>query len=316
MPTVFIDGHEGTTGLQILDRLKEREDIELIEIPGEKRKDVQTKTGCLNEADLVILCLPDGAARESVGLIHNRRTKVIDASTAHRISDGWVYGLPERNKAQREKIRLSNRVSNAGCYATGFILAVYPLIHLGIMPVDYPATIHAVSGYSGGGKKLIHTYEKESHTDLVSLSHRPYALGLNHKHVPEMQQWTGLSYPPVFNPAVGNFYNGMLVCIPLVSRLLCKAVSAENIQEILSGYYETEPFVQVMPFGKEDYLEAGFLSATACNGTNRIELLVFGHQQQILLVARLDNLGKGASGAAVQNMNIMLNVEEGRGLIL
>jgi len=184
MKTVFIDGQEGTTGLQILDRLKERNDIELIEIPAEKRKDVQTKTAYLNEADLVILCLPDPAAIESVGLIENTRTKVIDASTAHRISDGWVYGLPERNKTQREKIRASDRVSNAGCYATGFILAIYPLVHLGIMPVNYPVTIHAVSGYSGGGKKLIHTYEKEKNSEPSSLSHRPYALGLNHKHVP------------------------------------------------------------------------------------------------------------------------------------
>jgi len=316
MHTVFIDGQEGTTGLQILDRLKEREDINLIEIPVEKRKDVQTKTDYLNQADLVILCLPDQAARESVSLIRNPRTKVIDASTAHRISDGWVYGLPERNKDQREKIRRSIRVSNAGCYATGFILAAYPLIHLDIIPADYPVTIHAVSGYSGGGKKLIRTYESEVHPDPSSLSHRPYALGLNHKHVPEMQRWTGLSHPPVFNPAVGNFYNGMLVCIPLISRLLKRGLSAEAVRETLAGYYETEPFVQVMPFNKDDYLEAGFLSATACNGTNRIELFVFGHQDQILLVARLDNLGKGASGAAVQNMNIMLNVEEGKGLIL
>jgi len=316
MKTVFIDGQEGTTGLQILDHLTKRDDIELMEIPVEKRKDVQTKTTYLNEADLVILCLPDPAAKESVSLIDNPRTKVIDASTAHRISEGWVYGLPERNKTQRDEIRASHRVSNAGCYSTGFILAVYPLIHWGIMPIDYPVTIHAVSGYSGGGKKLIHAYEHEKPSDPDSLSHRPYALGLNHKHVPEMQRWTGLSYPPVFSPAVGNFYKGMLVSIPLVSRLLKKAVSAEDVQDVLANYYENERFVRVMPYGNEDFLENGFLSATTCNGTNRVEFFVFGHKHQILLVARLDNLGKGASGAAVQNMNIMLNIEEGKGLIV
>lgn len=315
MKTVFIDGQEGTTGLQILDRLKERDDIELLEIPNEKRKDTGTKTTFLNEADLVMLCLPDQAAVESVGLITNPATKVIDASTAHRTSSDWVYGLPERSKEQREAVRNAQRVSNPGCYATGFILLIYPLVHQDIMPVDYPVTVHGASGYSGGGKKLIRIYEDPDKVEPDSFSYRPYALDLKHKHIPEMQRWTGLSNPPVFTPSVGNFYSGMLVSVPLVSKRLNKVVSAEKIRNILADYYDTEPFVKVMPFESNGYLENGFLSPTGCNGTNRVDIFVFGHEDQVLLVSRLDNLGKGASGAAVQNMNLMLNLEEDEGLL-
>ena len=314
MKTVFIDGQEGTTGLQILDRLKDRDDLELIEIPHDKRKDVEAKTTFFNEADLVILCLPDQAARESVSLISDPATKVIDASTAHRTSEGWTYGLAELNDTQRHAISTSRRVSNAGCYATGFILAANPLVVRGVLPLDYPITVNAVSGYSGGGKELIQAYEDTDASEDESLSHRPYALGLQHKHVPEMQRWTGLHQPPLFTPSVGSFYKGMLVSIPLVTRLLRKKLSAGDMRDLLADYYETEPFVQVMPFENDDHLDNGFLSPTACNGTNRIDIFAFGHDQQILLVARLDNLGKGASGAAVQNMNIMLDLEESSGL--
>ena len=314
MKTVFIDGQEGTTGLQISDRLKKRDDIELIEIPAEKRKDVATKSEYLNEAELVILCLPDDAAKESVSLIRNQRTKVIDASTAHRIAEEWVYGLPELKPDQREKIRSAQRVANTGCYAAGFILLIHPLIRQNIMPTDYPTVVHGASGYSGGGKKLIAAYENPHKSNPDSFFYRPYALGLAHKHLPEMQRWTGLIHPPLFFPSVVNYYNGMLVSVPLTSRLLNKHPSASEIQEILAGYYESEAFIRVMAFGSDTCLDNGFLAATECNDTNRLDIFVFGHQQQILLVSRLDNLGKGASGAAVQNMNIMLNINEEKSL--
>ena len=301
--------------MKILDRLKARDDIELMEIPAAKRKDIRTKTAYLNEAELVVLCLPDEAARESVSLIHNPATKVIDASTAHRTSQGWVYGLPEISKAQRGQIRASNRVSNPGCYPTGFILAIYPLIAEGVVSLDYPVTVHAVTGYSGGGNKLIDAYRNHDTSETASISYRPYALGLKQKHVPEMQRWTGLRYAPIFTPAVGNFFNGTLVSIPLVSRLLNQKVSPKDVHHILGNYYQSEPFVKVMPLDSDNYLQDGFLSPTACNGSNRIELFVFGYEEQLLLVARFDNLGKGSSGAAVQNMNIMLNLQESKGLI-
>ena len=310
MKKVFVDGHEGTTGLMIMDRLRARDDIELIEIPGDKRKDREARRERLNDADLAILCLPDEAAKESVGLIENPRTKVIDASTAHRTSEGWVYGLPELDREQRGRIRTSRRVTVPGCYATGFVLAVRPLVSHGIVPEDYPITVHAVSGYSGGGKKLINVYENRAAAEPASMVHRPYALGLEHKHVPEMQKWTGLAYAPLFAPSVGDFYKGMLVSIPLLPRLLRQKTAPAAVRELLGSYYASEPFVRVMPLDSEGYLDNGYLSATACNNTNMVEIFVFGHAEQILIVSRLDNLGKGSSGAAVQNMNIMLGLNE------
>lgn len=315
MNTVFIDGQVGTTGLMILDRLKTRDDIELLQIPKDKRKDIKTKEKYLNDADLVILCLPDDAAVESVALINNPATRVVDASTAHRTRDGWVYGLPELAPGQRELIKASKRVSNPGCYPTGFVLALYPLIAGGIVPPDYPVTVHAVSGYSGGGNKLIDAYESCELAEPESMVYRPYALNLKQKHVPEMQKWTGLRHPPLFSPAVGNFYKGMLVSIPLLPRLLSRKVTLKSVHEILERYYESEPFVQIIPFDNAPYLINGFLSATACNDTNCVELFVFGNEEQIMVTARLDNLGKGSSGAAVQNMNIMLGLDETTGLL-
>jgi N-acetyl-gamma-glutamyl-phosphate reductase len=314
MKTIFIDGQHGTTGLQIRDRLKMRHDIELLEIPEAKRKDAAAKAEYLNRADLVILCLPDDAAAESVSLITNPQTKVIDASTAHRTADSWVYGLPELRKAQRTQLQMAMRVTNPGCYPTGFILALYPLIQQQIVPTDYPMTVHAISGYSGGGKSLIAKYRTVPTDQLESVASRPYALTLNHKHIPEMQKLTGLDFPPLFTPAVGNFYQGTLILIPLLSRYLKHKPSATNVHEMLAAYYADEHFVKVMPFGGKDTLDAGFLSPTGCNGTNLIELFVFGHDEQILLVARLDNLGKGAAGAAVQNLNLMLGFDEHTGL--
>jgi N-acetyl-gamma-glutamyl-phosphate reductase len=314
MKTIFIDGQHGTTGLQIGDRLKMRHDVELLEIPETKRKDAAAKAEYLNQADLVILCLPDGAAVESVSLITNPQTKVIDASTAHRTADGWVYGLPELHKTQRAHLLTATRVTNPGCYPTGFILALYPLIQRQIVPTDYPVTVHAISGYSGGGKRLIAKYQDVPTDQLEAVASRPYALTLNHKHIPEMQKLTGLDFLPLFTPTVGNFYQGTLVSIPLLSWHLKHKPSATNVHEMLAAYYADEHFVKVMPFGGEDALDAGFLSPTGCNGTNLIELFVFGHDEQILLVARLDNLGKGAAGAAVQNLNLMLGFNEYAGL--
>ena len=314
MFNIFIDGREGTTGLQIHERLKSRTDLNLLEIPEQDRKNPRVKQRIINEADLVLLCLPDEASRESVNLIENDRTKVIDSSTAFRTAGGWTYGIPELNKQQRELIHKTNRLSNPGCHATGFIMALYPLIAERIVPLDYPVFAQSLTGYSGGGKKLIAVYESGETPEEKLAGPRHYALNLNHKHLAEMQKVTGLQYPPLFTPIVGRFYQGMVVSIPLLPRLILKRMSARDIREVLAHYYQSEPFVRVVPFESGAFLDNGFLLPTECNQTNRIDLFVFGNDEQILVAARLDNLGKGASGAAVQNMNIMLGVEETLGL--
>jgi N-acetyl-gamma-glutamyl-phosphate reductase len=311
---IFIDGREGTTGLQIQERLRKRTDLQLLEITDEERKNPEVKKQIFNEADLVILCLPDEASREAVRLIDPEKTKVIDTSTAFRTDRDWIYGLPELNQKQRGFIGRAKRVANPGCHATGFIMTLYPLIQQQIVSLDYPVVTQSLTGYSGGGKKLIRVYEPESGETGYLRGPRFYALSLKHKHLPEMQQVTGLKYPPLFTPIVGHFYQGMVVSIPLVSRLLAKRISAREIHQQLAEYYRGEPFVSVIPFESGSFLDNGFLSPLECNQTNRIDLFVFGDDQQILLAARLDNLGKGASGAAVQNMNIMLGLEEGLGL--
>jgi N-acetyl-gamma-glutamyl-phosphate reductase len=311
---VFIDGREGTTGLQIVERLKSRTDIRLLEIADQDRKNPQVKKNILNEADIVLLCLPDEASRESVHLIENPKTKVIDSSTAFRTAEGWTYGIPELNKQQRERIKETKRLANPGCHATGFVMALYPLIAGGIVPLDYPVFAQSVTGYSGGGKKLIAVYESGDISEESLKGPRHYALNLNHKHLAEMQKVTGLQYSPFFTPIVGPFYQGMVVSIPLISRMIPQKITAREVREILAEYYQSEPFVRVLPFESGPFLDNGFLSPLDCNQTNRIDLFVFGNEHQILLAARLDNLGKGASGAAVQNMNIMLGVEEGTGL--
>ncbi|MBI4495999.1 MAG: N-acetyl-gamma-glutamyl-phosphate reductase [Deltaproteobacteria bacterium] len=310
---VLIDGQEGTTGLKIHERLRSRPDIHLLEIPPPDRKNPEAKKKLLNQADVVILCLPDPAAREAVGLIHHERTKIIDASTAFRTAAGWTYGLPELNPRQRDCIRASSRLSNPGCHATGFILALHPLIQGKVVPPDYPVVSHAVTGYSGGGKKLIGVYESNAAADRLQPP-RHYALGLNHKHLPEMQKFTGLSHPPLFTPIVGRFYQGLVVSIPLILSRLAKKVTPREIRDMLDDYYRGEPFIRVMPLASDSFLDQGFLSPTECNHTNRVDLFVFGHEEQALVMARLDNLGKGASGAAVQNLNLMLGLEEGLGL--
>jgi N-acetyl-gamma-glutamyl-phosphate reductase len=312
---VFIDGREGTTGLQIVERLKSRTDISLLEIPDQDRKNPQVKKNILNEADIVLLCLPDEASRESVNLVENPETKVIDSSTAFRTAERWTYGIPELNKEQRDLIRKTKRLTNPGCHATGFVMALYPLIQERIVPLDYPVFAQSVTGYSGGGKKLIAVYESGEIPEAQLKGPRHYALNLNHKHLAEMQKVTGLQYPPFFTPIVGPFYQGLVVSIPLISRMILKKITAREVRETLAEYYQSEPFVRVLPFESGPFLDNGFLSPLDCNQTNRIDLFVFGNEHQILLAARLDNLGKGASGAAVQNMNIMLGVEEGTGLM-
>jgi len=311
--TVFVDGQLGAVGVKIHERLNVRKDIEIIEIPEEKRKDADTKKKLLNEADIVFLCLPDDAARESVSLIKNSSVCVLDGSTAHRVTEGWVYGLPELKKEQRALIKKSKRISVPGCHPTGFVSMLYPLVAQGIVAPDYPVTCHAISGYSGGGKAMIADYTKENTPDYIK-NPRPYALELNHKHIPEMTKIVGLSRPPIFAPTVVNVYNGEILSIPLVASYLKKKMSAADIRETLAEYYAGEQFIKVMPYPAKDHLKNGYLTFTDCNGTNNLEIFVFGNEDNILLSARYDNLGKGASGAAIQNMNIILGLPESTGL--
>ncbi|MDD5288785.1 MAG: N-acetyl-gamma-glutamyl-phosphate reductase [Dehalococcoidales bacterium] len=311
--TVFIDGQHGTTGLKIHERLNGRKDITLIEIPVEKRKDPDAKRKLLNEADIVFLCLPDDAARDSVSLIANKSVCVIDGSTAHRVIEGWVYGLPELKKEQRTLIKNSKRIVVPGCHATGFISILYPLVSKGIVAPDYPVTSYAIAGYSGGGNAMIADYKNECAPDYIK-NPRPYSLALNHKHLPEMTKVVGLTQPPIFTPTVVNLYNGEIISIPLVVRYLKKQLSAEDIRAILAEYYAGERFIKVMPYPPDDYLKKGFMTFTDCNETNNLEIFVFGDKEKVLLSARFDNLGKGSSGTAVQNMNLVLGLPEDTGL--
>jgi N-acetyl-gamma-glutamyl-phosphate reductase len=311
--TVFVDGQHGTTGLKIRERLDGREDIEVIEISEEKRKDTAAKRELLNGADIVFLCLPDDAARESVSLITSDSVCVIDGSTAHRVAEGWVYGLPELRKEQRGLIKNSKRITVPGCHATGFVLMLYPLLARGIVAPDYPVTCHAVAGYSGGGKGMIADYEDGNAPDYIKTP-RPYALTLSHKHLPEMTGVVGLARPPIFAPTVVDVYKGEIVSIPLVAERLEKRCPAADINKLLSEYYAGEQFVRVMPYPPDEYLKNGFMTFADCNGTNNLDIFVCGGEDRILLAARYDNLGKGASGAAVQNMNLVLGLPESTGL--
>ena len=303
MIKVFIDGSAGTTGLRIREMLGKREDISLIALPEQLRKDVAARRDAINGADAVFLCLPDDAAREAVGLVENKNTVVIDASTAHRTSPGWAYGFPELSASHRAAIVNGKRIANPGCYASGFLALVYPLVAAGVLPKDYPLVCHAVSGYSGAGKKGIAEYEAESRPESYDTP-RLYALTLSHKHLPEMQAVCGLTRTPVFNPYVCDYYCGMTVNVPLFSDLLARKVSVADVKELLRAHYAGAHFVTL---GEEP---SGYVSANTLNGTNRMELLVNGNERQILLTARFDNLGKGASGAAIQNMNLALGLDE------
>jgi N-acetyl-gamma-glutamyl-phosphate reductase len=322
--TIFIDGEAGTTGLQIRQRLAPRRDLQLVSIDPEKRKDPQARAELLNSVDAVVLCLPDEAAREAVDLITSNSVRVVDPSTAHRVAPDWEFGFPELARGQRERIGASKRVSNPGCYSTGFIALVRPLIDTGFIPIDWPITCNAVSGYSGGGKGLIAEMEGEAPEGTAD-AYRTYGLTLAHKHVPEMQLRTGLEHPPLFAPSVGRYAQGMIVEVPLQLWALPSQAEPERLREALADYYAGERFVEVASAAEcEDLAKAragaaGYvagLDPEALNGTNRMKLFVFGNaaRGQARLVALLDNLGKGASGACVQNLNLMLGLEEGAGL--
>jgi N-acetyl-gamma-glutamyl-phosphate reductase len=313
---VFIDGQDGTTGLGIRERLARRDDVTVLEIAADRKKDADAKRALMREADLVILCLPDAAAIESVVVARTTDVKVIDASTAHRTARGFAYGMPELSEDTRRALRDARFVANPGCYPTGFLLALRPLVDAGIVGPEYPVTVHALSGYSGGGKKLIAAFSEhnEKHPGNPDWAAMPYALRGAHKHVPEMQAFAGLAHPPIFCPIAGNYYQGMVVTIPLHARLLRKTATLRDLHEVLSARYGGERFVRVMPLDGGEALVEGRLSPTGCNGTNDVELFVFGDDAHPLLLARLDNLGKGASGAAVQNLNLMLGFDEATGL--
>ncbi len=311
--TVFVDGQEGTTGLRIHEYLAQRPDVEVLRIDPERRKDAAERARLLNEADVAFLCLPDAAAREAAALVRNPRTCLIDASTAHRTAPGWLYGLPELAPGQRDAMRAAKRISNPGCHATAFILLLRPLVDARLVPAATTVSATSITGYSGGGKKMIEQYQAATAQPEPSLtSPRPYGLTLAHKHLPEMVAHTGLARRPIFMPMVGNFYKGLAVSVPL--DLVALGVSAQALQQAYERHYAGERFVRVMPLRDPATLEGGFFDVQGCNDSNRADLFVFASDEQAIVMARLDNLGKGASGAAVQAMNVHLGLDESLGL--
>ncbi|MCR5076354.1 MAG: N-acetyl-gamma-glutamyl-phosphate reductase [Ruminococcus sp.] len=313
---VYIDGQEGTTGLKIQERFEGRNDIEIVKISEELRKDPAERARLINSADYVFLCLPDAASREAVSFIDkdNDHVRIIDASTAHRTNPDWAYGFPELSSAHREKIAKSNRVAVPGCYASGFNSIVYPLVSSGIIPADYPVFAYATSGYSGAGKKAIAVYEGEDKPFEFN-SPRQYALSQAHKHLPEMQAVAGLTYKPMFNPMVCDYFSGMVVSVPIQTRTLPKKYTPAEVHEMFSKHYAGAKMVEVMPLMSEDEQKSFFLASNTLSGQNKMQIFVFGSDEQILLCSRLDNLGKGASGAAVQCLNIMMGIDETTGLV-
>ena len=313
-PKVFIDGEAGTTGLEIRQRLSGRRDLEVLSIAEARRKDVEARRELINAADAVILCLPDDAAREAVSLVESNSVRVIDASTAHRTAPGWAYGLPEMSGGQRARITESKRISNPGCWATGFVGLVRPLVEAGLLPADHPVSVHGVSGYSGGGKSMIAEFEDAGLANHTQVPYRLYALGLEHKHLPEMQRHAGLTHRPLFTPAVGRYFKGMIVEVPLDLAALPGSPSLTAVRDCLAAAFAGEPFVEVA--SASETAAVSTLDPEGLNGTNVMRLFVFGAERagQARLVALLDNLGKGASGAAVQNLNLALGLPEGAGL--
>jgi N-acetyl-gamma-glutamyl-phosphate reductase len=313
MTTVFIDGAAGTTGLEIRERLANHAGLELVKLEGDKRKDPKARSEALNSADVVVLCLPDDAAKEAVGLITNPAVKVIDASTAHRTAKGWAYGFPELEPGQRKALTASKRVSNPGCYPTGFLALMRPLTRAGLIPEAMPVTVNAVSGYSGGGRSMITEFQDTDSANFTETVVRTYGLSLQHKHVGEMQAHAHLSHPPIFAPSVGRYYRGMLVEVPLHLWALKGHPSVHRVHEVLAQAYADEALVDVAS------LEDGHttLDAELLSGTDLLKLFVFGNEQrgQVRLIAALDNLGKGAAGAAVQNLNILTGRPETEGLV-
>jgi N-acetyl-gamma-glutamyl-phosphate reductase len=309
---VFVDGQEGTTGLKIFEYLSQRADVEILRIEEAKRKDIDERRRLINASDVTFLCLPDVASRESASLVENGRTVLIDASTAFRTSADWAYGLPELARAQRERLRTARRIAVPGCHASAFVLAMRPLVEAGVVSADFAAHSYSITGYSGGGKKMIADYEAGGNAKLDSP--RPYALGLTHKHLPEMAAHTGLKNTPIFTPIVGSFYKGLAVTTYFTPGQLTKPTTPRDMQALFTEYYSGEQFVRVAPFNADDNLDSGFFDVQANNDTNRVDLFVFGNEERFVTVARLDNLGKGASGAAIQCMNLAIGADEASGL--
>jgi len=303
MTKVFIDGSAGTTGLRIYERLGSRKDIELLTLPEELRKNSYDRRRMLNSADIAFLCLPDKAAMEAVSLIENDHVAVIDTSTAHRVDPDWAYGFPELSDKHRRAIEESKRIANPGCHASGFIASVYPLVANGILPADFPLTAYSLTGYSGGGKNLIAEYQDENR-DVRHESHRIYGTGLTHKHLPEMQNVCGLTCKPVFSPILGDFYAGM------ATSILLPGFDAAKVWECLSDHYAARKLISVAPLGGDE----GVIYASTLAGKDTMRIQICGHSEQTMVTAVFDNLGKGASGAAIQNMNILLGLDETTGL--
>lgn len=311
---VFIDGSEGTTGLRIFERFQNRDDIEIMKIDSELRKDPEERKKMINASDVTFLCLPDAAAREAVSFVENEKTVIIDASTAHRTEAGWAYGFPELSKEHREAIKKGKRIAVPGCYASGFISLVYPLVKGGILPKDYPVSSFALSGYSGAGKKTIAVYESKDRPAEFA-SGREYALTQQHKHLKEMKAITGLSRTPLFSPIIDDYYSGMVVTVPLYADMLAKKETPESLRTYYAEYYKGEQFIKVAD--AEDAVAAsGFLAGNGLSGWDGLKLYVTGNEERVVVSAQFDNLGKGASGAAIQCLNIHLGCEEAKGLNL
>ncbi len=314
MTKVFIDGREGTTGLKIYERLGARKDIEILAIPDEHRKEPAARQEYINKSDITFLCLPDESAKESVSLCQNAGTVIIDASTAHRTCPGWAYGFPELSQIHRDKIKDGKRIAVPGCHASGFISLAYPLVSENILPADYPLVCYSLTGYSGGGKKMIAEYESADRSGLLD-SPRQYGISQNHKHLKEMQHICGLSRAPIFSPIVADYPQGMEVSLPLYRDMLMGVDSARQLHEFFREYYRDQKMIEILPYSGEGVLDRSFIASNMYSGDNRMYILVAGNDERILLCSLFDNLGKGASGAAVQCMNISLGMDEAYSLI-
>lgn len=311
---IFIDGSEGTTGLRIHERFEKRDDIELLQISSELRKDESERRRLINESDVTFLCLPDTAAREAVALVENENVCIIDASTAHRTEEGWAYGFPELSEQHRAAIQKGKRISVPGCHATGFSALAYPLVSEGVISKDYPVSSFSLTGYSGGGKKLIAEYEDQDRS-IDYNAPREYALSQQHKHLKEMKKIAGLSHTPLFSPIVADYYSGMVVSLPLYTHLMEKNRTLEEIHNFFDEYYKGQCLIKVMPLCAEEETR-GFLSGISCSGWDGMKIYITGNEERIVLSTQFDNLGKGASGAAIQCLNIILGCEEDKGLAL
>lgn len=313
---VYIDGSEGTTGLRINERFQGRDDVEILSIDPEKRKDPEERGKMINASDITFLCLPDAAAIEAVSLVGNDHVRIIDSSTAHRTENGWAYGFPELSPAHREAIHTGKRVAVPGCHATGLISLLYPLVKEQVMPADYPVVSFSLTGYSGGGKKMIAEYEAEGRAVELDAP-REYALSQKHKHLKEMKTVCGLTQEPLFSPIVSDYYSGMVVSLPIYTNLLNKKVTPEELHDFYASYYDAakQPFIKVRKFGCEEEMR-GFLSGNGKSGWDGLEIFITGNEERLLVSSRFDNLGKGASGAAIQCMNLMTGCDETKGLNL